>query len=140
MKSHHVQVSDTWREPAAGGSGVGYRARRTGTRSPPRFPARAATPCTCLTGLRIPAAAITLPTSGGEADSATTKSTTSAGTNRGYCDAQASFPGFRAAPETKMKAWLPVGRNRHTVMFGGCDGRFRSGVRGPAPPWTGGSA
>ncbi|MGW0515840.1 tannase/feruloyl esterase family alpha/beta hydrolase [Crossiella sp. NPDC003009] len=82
------------------------------TAAPPPGAQSATTPCTGLTGLRIPAAAIGLPSSGGVV--------TTAGQAAGYCRVAAAVrPVDPGAPEIRLHLGLPVRWNRKAMMFGG---------------------
>jgi hypothetical protein len=78
--------------------------------------ATAAPACAGLAQLRIPASAISLPTTGGRVTAASVVS----GRTAQYCQVDADlFPVDPAAPDIKMRLALPSNWNRKAMMFGG---------------------
>ena len=78
--------------------------------------AAAAPACAGLAQLRIPASAISLPTTGGRVTAASVVS----GRTTQYCQVDADvFPVDPAAPAIKMRVALPAAWNRKAMMFGG---------------------
>ncbi|KZB88443.1 feruloyl esterase [Amycolatopsis regifaucium] len=74
--------------------------------------------CAGLDGLEIPAAAISLPTSGGQVTA--TRLVAATATTGEYCLVDAAIrPVDPAAPPIKMQVALPTQWNRNALMFGG---------------------
>lgn len=102
------------------------------------FPAWAQTPspdqaCAALTGLRIPATAITLPTSGAAITAVRLVPANEAGNPNGeYCRVMGAIaPVDPTAPEIRFQANLPTHWNRKALQFGG------GGYNGRIPVTTG---
>jgi len=76
--------------------------------------------CAELAGSAIPASAISLPTNGGRVESAALVTQVVSGETVEYCKVDAALsPVDRSAPDIKLRIGMPVGWNRHAVMFGG---------------------
>ncbi|WP_240529829.1 tannase/feruloyl esterase family alpha/beta hydrolase [Streptomyces mangrovisoli] len=89
--------------------------------SPP-VPGRAATvpQCAALAGMRIPASAMSLPTTGGLVESVSVETAQVSGRTVTYCRADADlFPVDPSAPDIRMRVDLPYDWNRKAMMFGG---------------------
>jgi feruloyl esterase len=73
-----------------------------------------------LAGTEIPAAAISLPTSGGRVESASFVTQVVSGESIEYCQVDAAlFPVDRSAPDIKLRIGMPVDWSRKAMMFGG---------------------
>ncbi|MET9227598.1 tannase/feruloyl esterase family alpha/beta hydrolase [Lentzea sp. NPDC003310] len=95
-------------------------------------PATAATPCAALDQVRIPASAISLPTTGGLVRAAARTTTVVSGQTIELCQVDTDiFPVDPAAPAIKTRLALPDGWNRKAMMFGG------GGYNGTIPALTG---
>ena len=99
-------------------------------------PPAMAVDCAGLSGLKIPASAIGLPTTGGEVTSTSAKTSNSVA----YCDASAALhPVDPQAPDIKLEIGLPDNWQGDTMMFGG------GGYNGTVPsvtdygPWGAGT-
>ncbi|GAA2118164.1 tannase/feruloyl esterase family alpha/beta hydrolase [Actinomadura napierensis] len=80
----------------------------------------AATKCASLAGLHLDAAAIGLPTRGGEVDSATLDRAGPAGGRPEFCLARGKVRSFgRTAPDINFQVNLPTSWNGKSVQFGG---------------------
>ncbi len=76
--------------------------------------------CAGLTGTRIPASAMSLPTTGGHVTAAAMVTSVISGETITYCQVDAEIsPVDRAAPNIRMRVALPDGWNRKAMMFGG---------------------
>lgn len=83
--------------------------------------------CAELNRMRIPASAISLPTTGGRVQAAVTTTSVVSGQTIGYCQVDADIhPVDPSAPAIKMRLALPHDWNRKAMMFGGggYNGRF----------------
>nr|WP_245783052.1 tannase/feruloyl esterase family alpha/beta hydrolase [Amycolatopsis sacchari] len=80
-----------------------------------------ATPvCGGLDHLRIPASVMSLPTTGGQVEAVSVKTSVVSGQTVQYCQVDADlFPVDPAAPHIKMRVALPYGWNHKALMFGG---------------------
>ncbi|MFD4637536.1 tannase/feruloyl esterase family alpha/beta hydrolase [Lentzea sp. NPDC058436] len=88
--------------------------------------------CASLNQVRIPASAISLPTTGGRVTAAATTSSVVSGRTVEHCQVDADlYPVDRSAPAIKMRISLPHGWNRKAMMFGG------GGYNGTIPALTG---
>ncbi|WP_199514198.1 tannase/feruloyl esterase family alpha/beta hydrolase [Nucisporomicrobium flavum] len=88
--------------------------------------------CAELAATPIPASVISLPTRGGRVDSASLVTQVVSGRTVEYCNVLASiFPKDPSAPDIRLRAGMPVGWNRDTMMFGG------GGYNGTIPDITG---
>ncbi|MFI1391220.1 tannase/feruloyl esterase family alpha/beta hydrolase [Streptomyces griseoaurantiacus] len=107
---------------------LGARAATSGTASGPSATAR----CAALDGTRIPASAMTLPTTGGRVTSASVVTGAVSGTTVEYCRVEADLhPVDPSAPDIRMRLALPRDWNRKALMFGG------GGYNGTVPDVTG---
>lgn len=107
---------------------LGARAATSGTASGPSAMAR----CAALDGTRIPASAMTLPTTGGRVTSASVVTGAVSGTTVEYCRVEADLhPVDPSAPDIRMRLALPRDWNRKALMFGG------GGYNGTVPDVTG---
>lgn len=92
-----------------------------------------ARPCAELSGVRVPAPAIGLPTRGAEVTTATV--IPAAGSVGSYCRLEAAIhPVDRTAPDIRMRLAIPDGWNRKVMMFGG--GGYNGtipNIAGPVP-------
>ncbi|MFC0064348.1 tannase/feruloyl esterase family alpha/beta hydrolase [Umezawaea endophytica] len=76
--------------------------------------------CAGLAQSRIPASAISLPTTGGRVEAAVVTTALVSGRTIEYCQVDASvFPVDPAAPAIKLRVALPFGWNGKAMMFGG---------------------
>ncbi|MBC6463283.1 tannase/feruloyl esterase family alpha/beta hydrolase [Actinomadura sp. HBU206391] len=76
--------------------------------------------CAELAGRQIPASAISLPTTGGRVESATSVTQVVSGVTVEYCRVDAAlFPVDPAAPNIKLRIGMPTEWNRKAMMFGG---------------------
>jgi len=86
-------------------------------------PATARSPaprCAELAATEIPASAISLPTSGGRVESASSVTQVVSGRTIEYCSVRAAlFPIDPSAPNIELQIGMPVGWNRKSMMFGG---------------------
>lgn len=101
-------------------------------------PALATTPprttpvCAPLAGMRIPASAISLPTTGAVVEAAALTTAVVSGQTVEHCQVDAGIhPADPAAPPIKMRLALPLGWNGKGLMFGG------GGYNGTIPALTG---
>jgi hypothetical protein len=87
--------------------------------------------CAGLAGMRIPASAMSLPTTGGRVTSTSVMTSVISGETITYCQVDADlFPVDPAAPDIRMRVALPHGWNRKAMMFGG------GGYNGTIPALT----
>ncbi len=76
--------------------------------------------CAALDGMRIPASAMSLPTTGGRVTSTALMTSAVSGVTVQYCQVDADItPVDPSAPDIKMRVDLPYGWNRKAMMFGG---------------------
>jgi hypothetical protein len=76
--------------------------------------------CAELAGAAIPASVISLPTSGGRVESASSLTQVVSGRAIEYCGVNAALrPRDPSAPDIKLRLDMPTGWNRSTMMFGG---------------------
>ena len=76
--------------------------------------------CAGLTGTRIPASAISLPTTGGQVSSAATMTAVLSGEAVQYCQVDAAvFPVDPAAPDIQLRVAMPVDWDGKAMEFGG---------------------
>jgi hypothetical protein len=76
--------------------------------------------CAALDQVRIPASAMSLPTTGGRVTSAAVVTSVVSGETITYCRVDADiFPVDPAAPDIKLRVAMPHGWNRKAMMFGG---------------------
>ncbi len=82
--------------------------------------ATAANSCAVLTGMRIPASAISLPTKGAVVESATQANKDAAGAATSFCDVTGHIaPVDPAAPAIRFRVSLPERWNDRAVQYGG---------------------
>ncbi|WP_413755408.1 tannase/feruloyl esterase family alpha/beta hydrolase [Streptomyces sp. MMBL 11-3] len=87
--------------------------------------------CAALAGTRIPASAMSLPTTGGRVVSASVMTSVVSGETVEHCRVDAElFPVDASAPAIGMRLDLPHGWNRKALMFGG------GGYNGTVPDLT----
>ncbi|MGA6168289.1 tannase/feruloyl esterase family alpha/beta hydrolase [Amycolatopsis magusensis] len=87
--------------------------------------------CAGLDQLRIPASAMSLPTTGGRVTSTSVRTSVLSGMTITYCQVDASIsPVDPSAPGITMRVALPHGWNRQAMMFGG------GGYNGTIPDLT----
>jgi feruloyl esterase len=87
--------------------------------------------CGALSGLKIPASVMSLPTTGGRVTAAATTTAVLGGKTIQYCQVDADlYPVDPAAPAIKMRVDLPSAWNHKALMFGG--GGYNGTIPDPA--------